>query len=371
MTANSAPPCYLDYAASAPLRPEARQAMIEAMALTGNPSSVHRFGRAARALVESARRRVAALAGVGPGEVVFTSGGSEANALALTGLSVASKIVSAIEHESVPAAAPGAERLPVDADGVADLAALAALLARLPAPALVSLMLVNNETGVIQPVAEAAALVHRAGGLLHCDAVQAAGRLPLDRAALGADLLTLSAHKLGGPAGCGALVVDQRLTLAPLIPGGGQERRRRGGTENLIGIAGFGAAAGLAEADLAAAPRLAALTARLEQGVLAQTPDATIFGAAAPRAPGITCLARPGRPAETQVMALDLAGIAVSAGAACSSGKARTSAVLTAMGVSDALARCAIRVSLGWGSGEGDVARFLEGWGADQNKTWI
>ena len=189
--------------------------MLEAMDIAGNPSSAHRFGRAARARVEGARRAVAALAGAAPAGVVFTSGGSEANTLALSGLAVAARIVSAIEHESVLAAAPAAARLPVDANGVADLAALAALLARLPAPALVSLMLVNNETGVIQPVAEAAALAHRAGGLLHCDAVQAAGRLPVDRAALGADLLTLSAHKLGGPAGVGALVLDERLTLAP------------------------------------------------------------------------------------------------------------------------------------------------------------
>lgn len=363
MTANRHPPCYLDYAASAPLRPEAKAAMLEAMELAGNPSSVHRFGRAARALIERARREVAALAGVGPAGVVFTSGGSEANTLALTGLAVAATIVSAIEHESVLAAAPNAARLPVHQDGTADLAALAALLARLPAPALLSLMLVNNETGVIQPVAEAAALVHRAGGLLHCDAVQAAGRLPLDRAALGADLLTLSAHKLGGPAGVGALILDERLSLAPLIPGGGQERRRRGGTETVIGIAGFAASARLAEAGLADTPRLAALRDHLEREALRRHPEATIFGARAERVAGLTCLARPGLAAETQVMALDLAGIAVSAGAACSSGKSRTSTTLTAMGVAPELAGCAIRVSLGWGSGEGDVERFLGAWG--------
>ncbi|MEI6559347.1 MAG: aminotransferase class V-fold PLP-dependent enzyme [Rhodospirillaceae bacterium] len=363
MTANSQPPCYLDYAASAPLRPEVRVAMAEAMVLTGNPSSPHRFGRTARAALEAARRQVAALAGAAPAGVVFTSGGSEANTLALTGLAVGSRIVSAIEHESVLAAAPGAVRLPVTADGVADLAALEALLARLPAPVLLSLMRVNNETGVIQPVAEAAALVHRAGGLVHCDAVQAAGRLPLDRAALGADLLTLSAHKLGGPAGVGALILDERLALAPLIPGGGQERRRRGGTENLIGIIGFGAAAALAAASLADTPRLAALRDHLECAARRLAPDVVIFGARAPRAAGLTCLARPGRRAETLVMALDLAGVAVSAGAACSSGKTRASAVLTAMAVDDALARCAIRVSLGWASGERDVERFLAAWG--------
>ncbi len=363
MTANSLPPCYLDHAASAPLCAEARAAMLGAMALTGNPSSVHRFGRAARALLEASRRQVAALAGASPAGVVFTSGGSEANSLALTGLAVAARIVSAVEHESVSAAAPTAARLPVDGSGVADLVALEALLAGLPAPALLSLMLVNNETGVIQPVAEAAALVHRAGGLLHCDAVQAAGRLPLDRAALGADLLTLSAHKLGGPMGVGALVLDERLTLAPLIAGGGQERRRRGGTENLIGIAGFGAAAALAGGEIADAPRLAALRADLERGARALAPELRIPGAAAARVAGISCLILPGKAAETQVMALDLAGIAVSAGAACSSGKARASATLSAMGIAADLAACAIRVSLGRGSGRGEVERFLAVWG--------
>ena len=336
--------------------------MIEAMALTGNPSSVHRFGRAARSMIEQARREVAALAGAGPAGVVFTSGGGEANALALSGLPVAARIVSAIEHPSVLAAAPAAERLPVIEAGVVDLAALSVLLARLPAPALVSLMLVNNETGVIQPVAEAAALVHRAGGLLHCDAVQAAGRLPLDRAALGADLLTLSAHKLGGPAGIGALVIDERLTLAPLIPGGGQERRRRGGTENLTGIAGFAAAARLAPAEIADGPRLAALRERLEREARRLAPAVQIFGAAACRVAGIACFAVPGLAAETQVMALDLAGVAVSAGAACSSGKSHLSPTLTAMAIPPALARCALRVSLGRESGEGDVDRFLSAW---------
>ena len=362
MTTNKPEPRYLDYAASAPLRPEARTAMQEAMALTGNPSSAHCFGRAARARVETARRAVAGLAGTAPAGVVFTGSGSEANALALTGLAVASRIVSAVEHESVTAAAPGAAPLPVDRNGLADLAALADLLARLPSPALLSLMLVNNETGVIQPVAEAAALVHRAGGFLHCDAVQAAGRLVLNRAALGADLLTLSAHKLGGPAGAGALVVDERLSLAPLIPGGGQERRRRGGTENLIGIAGFGAAAAIAAAT-PDSPRLATLTERLERGLLARHPDTVIFGAPAARVPGITCVARPGRAAETQVMALDLAGFAVSAGAACSSGKTRGSSVLAAMGTPPELAACAIRISLGWASCEGDIDGLVAAWG--------
>ncbi len=336
--------------------------MIEALTIIGNPSSAHRFGRRARALVESARRQVAALVGSSPAGVVFTSGGSEANTLALIGVTAASRLVSAIEHESVSAAAPQAARLPVDAQGVADLTALEVMLARLPAPTLVSLMLVNNETGVIQPVAEAAARIHRAGGLLHCDAVQAAGRLPLDRAVLGADLLSLSAHKLGGPAGVGALVFDPRLTLTPLIAGGGQERRRRGGTENIIGIAGFGAAAAQAELEIADTPRIADLRDALEFKARARAPDLRIAGSDAARVAGISCLILPGRSAENQLMTLDLAGVAVSAGAACSSGKARGSATLSAMGLAADLAACAIRVSLGRESGKDDVERFLTAW---------
>jgi len=363
MSRPSAPRCYLDYNASAPLRPAVREAMIAVLDLAGNPSSVHGHGRACRSAVEVARRSVAALAGARPAEVVFTSGGTEANALALSGLPVAATVVSAIEHESVLAAAPGALRLPVDGQGVADLAALGALLARLPGLVLVSLMLVNNETGVIQPVAEAAALVHRHGGLLHCDAIQAAGRLPLDRAALGADLLSLSAHKLGGPAGVGALLADERLTLRPLLCGGGQERGRRAGTENLVGIAGFGRAAELAPDDLDAAPRLAAWRDRLERAVRAMVPEVTVCGAGAARVANTSCLALPGVAAGTQVMALDLAGVAVSAGAACSSGKVRSPHVLAAMGFGPELAGGAIRVSLGWASSEDDTARFVAAWG--------
>ncbi len=345
--------------------------MVEAMAVTGNPSSVHRYGRAARAVLERARRAVAALVAAEPAGVVFTSGGSEANTIAVTGLGVAARIVSAVEHDSVRAAAPGAAVVPVDGHGVADLAALEALLASLPAPALVSLMLVNNETGVIQPVAEAAALVHRAGGLLHCDAVQAVGHVGVDCAALGADLLTVSAHKIGGPAGAGALILGERLThaalpLAPLIPGGGQERRRRGGTENLVGIAGFGAAAGLAAGEIVGASRLAALRDHLEREVCRITPAAHIFGAGVERVSGLSCLALPGRSAETQVMVFDLASIAISAGAACSSGKSHLSPTLTAMAIPPALARCALRVSLGRGTGAEDVDRFLAVWGNSQ-----
>lgn len=355
---------YLDHSASSPLRPAARAAVVAALDLTGNPSSVHGAGRAVRRVVEEARAAVARLAGVAPARVVFTAGGTEANNLALRGFPGRRPLVSAVEHDSVLAAAPDAARIPVDARGRADLDALGRLLAGSAAPALVSLMLVNNETGVIQPVQDAARLAHAHGALLHVDAVQAAGRLPLSLSDLGADLMTLSAHKIGGPAGCGALVLAEGVEPDALIRGGGQERGRRAGTENLTGIAGFGAAAALAAEEAAGGSPLAALGQALEARVTAAVPQAVIAGAGAERAGGVSCIALPGVPGETQVMALDLAGFAVSAGAACSSGKVKPSHVLTAMGHGPEVAGCAIRVSLGWTTTAGDVARFADAWTA-------
>jgi len=354
---------YLDHNASAPLKPGVKAAVAAALDLVGNPSSVHGHGRAVRRAVEDARARVAALAGAAPTRVVFTAGGTEANNLALRGFPGRRPIVSAVEHDSVLAAAPDAARIPVDSRGVADLDALERLLSD-GGPALVSLMLVNNETGVIQPVAEAARIAHAHGALLHCDAVQGAGRLPLSMPDLGADLLTLSAHKIGGPAGVGALLLAEGVEPEPLLHGGGQERRRRAGTENLLGIAGFGAAAALALEDMAAAQGLASLRDSLEARALAAVPAARVMGAGAPRVGNVSCLALPGASGETQVMALDLAGIAVSAGSACSSGKVRASHVLRAMGADDSLAGSALRISLGWGSTAEDVDRFLAAWTA-------
>jgi cysteine desulfurase len=357
------PAIYLDYNATAPVRPEAAAAVAAALQAVGNPSSVHGFGRAARRLVEDAREHVAALANARPEEVIFTSGGTEANALALGGTGAARLIVSTVEHESVLRNAPQATALPVGRDGVADLAALAGLLAQgAGQPTLVSLMLANNETGVIQPVAEAAALARRHGALIHCDAVQAAGKIPVDMAALAVDLLSLSAHKLGGPQGSGALVLRDGVRLTALVNGGGQERSRRAGTENVPGIAGFGAAARTAAADLAGAGRIRELRDRLEAGIRAASGRAVVHGAGAPRLPNTSCIGLPGLSAETQMMALDLAGIAVSSGAACSSGKVRASHVLRAMGLSPEEAGCAIRVSLGWRSSASDVDRFLAAW---------
>jgi cysteine desulfurase len=359
-------PTYLDYNATAPLKPAAKAAMIEAMELTGNPSSVHRFGRLARRQLEESRTKVAALAGAPPSRVIFTSGGTEANGLALFGSGRQRALVSAIEHDSVRAAArrlPDAEEIPVAADGFVDLAALGGLLGSDAGDVIVSVMLANNETGVVQPVAEIAALAHARGALVHCDAVQAAGKLSLDMVALGVDLLTISGHKIGGPSGIGALMVRDGLDLVPLMVGGGQERRRRGGTENLTGIAGFGAAAEEAAGDIADQPRLATLRDRIEAAVRALSPRVRVFGADAPRLANTSCLSMPGVASEIQVMAFDLAGVAISAGAACSSGKVAASHVLRAMGVDESEAASAIRVSLGWRSGAADVDAFLQAWG--------
>lgn len=350
---------YLDWNATAPLRPEAATAIANALALGGNPSSVHALGRAARQLVEASREAVAALAGAPPDNVVFTSGGTEANHLALLGAGRARVLVSAVEHSSVLQAMPDAERIVVDGDGRVDPFALAALLASNPTPALVSVMLANNETGVLQPVAEIAATAHAHGALFHCDAVQAAGKISLSPAARGADFLTLSAHKIGGPAGIGALVVAPGVAIAPQLRGGAQERNRRAGTENIAGIAGFAAAA--ASCDPAEYDRVRALRDRLETAL----PDgAVVVAGDAPRLPNTSSIAMPGVPAETQVIALDLDGVMVSAGSACSSGKVGPSHVLAAMGLAPDIARATIRVSLGWSTTEAEISHFLDAWTA-------
>ncbi len=351
-------PCYFDHNATTPPRPETVEAVSHALGAWGNPSSVHSYGRAARRIVEDSRRHVGGLVGVDPAAVVFTSGGTEANNLALRGCGRARILVSAIEHLSVLEAANNIELIPVDENGVVDLKALQATLGD-GGDTVVSVMLANNETGVIQPVSRAAALAHEAGALFHCDAVQGAGRLKLDFSTLGADLMTLSAHKIGGPKGAGALIAADHVRLGAINRGGGQERGRRSGTENVPGIAGFGAAAEQASAEVASAGNLAALRDRLEERVLAEIPGARIVGAGAARLPNTSCIALPGISAETQIMALDLAGFAVSAGSACSSGKVKPSHVLAAMGFDNDIAACAIRVSLGAGNSEADIEGFV------------
>ena len=367
---------YFDWNATTPLRPEAMAALADALAVTGNPSSVHAEGRAARKLVERAREQVAQLVGARPADVIFTGSGTEANMLALTpAIETAGEkrprdklLMSAIEHSSVRAGGrfsrDAIEDIAVDADGRVNLAALAEAVSKASRP-LVSLMLANNETGVVQPVAEAAAIVHAAGGLLHVDAVQAAGRIAVNIGALGADLLTLSGHKIGGLKGVGALVRGREDIhfSDPLIRGGGQERGARAGTENVAGIVAFGAAAEVAHRQLAEeAAHMRGLRDLLEEGLRAISPQAIIFGDSAERLPNTTLFALAGVKAETAVIAFDLDGVAVSSGAACSSGKVQPSHVLAAMGVSPPLIRGAVRVSLGWTTTKADVERFLGAW---------
>lgn len=360
---------YLDHNATTPLRPEARAAMAAAMELCGNPSSVHAEGRRARAIIETAREQVAALVNAKPLEVVFTSGATEANNWVIGAGSWDTILSCAIEHDSVrgPIAAAAAEKvdLGVASSGVVaveEIARFALADARAGGRTLVVLQMANNETGVVQPVAGVAAFARDHGLVVHTDAVQAAGKVSIDFKALGPDMMSLSGHKLGGPAGVGALIIRDGMKLGSLITGGGQERRRRSGTENLIGIAGFGAAAKAANQGLADTSRIAALRDKLEAGINALTPGAVIVGAEAPRLPNTTSVALLGTAAETLVIKLDLAGIAVSAGAACSSGKVGVSHVLAAMGLGPEIASSAIRVSLGWNTSESDVAAFLETW---------
>ena len=357
-------PAYLDWNATAKLRPEARAAVLTALEASGNPSSVHGAGRAARRLVEHAREQVAALVGVQSGDVVFTSGGTEANALALSPGLGDVLLVSAIEHPSVRSGGRfgSVQEIAARADGTVDLDDLKRRLAGAARP-LVSLMLANNETGIVQPVARAAEIVHEAVGLLHVDAVQGPGRIDCDFRALGADLMTLSGHKIGGPLGAGALIKRETLDIAPLIKGGGQERGARAGTENVPGIAGFGAAAqAVSRAKVEEAARMALLRERLEAGLQAVAPRAVIFGAGASRLPNTTLFSVPGMKAETAVIAFDLEGVAVSSGAACSSGKVAPSHVLAAMGVPEGLARGAIRLSLGYSTAQGEIDAFLKAW---------
>ena len=365
-------PIYFDHNATTPLDPRVLEAMLPYLtdAAYGNPSSVHRFGRAARQALDSAREQVAALVGAQSSQLFFTSGGTEADNLALKGFAQrypAKRIlVSSTEHAAViePADALArqgiaVEKLPVDAQGRVDPSALDAQL-RQGDVGLVSVMWANNETGVIQDIPAIAQRVQAAGGALHCDAVQAAGKLPLDFAGSGAQLMTLSAHKIYGPRGIGALIVDKTLELEPLQHGGGQEKGMRGGTENLAAAVGFGIAAELARQELEQrATHARHLRDRLQAG-LREIPGTVIFGDGAERLPNTVQFGTPGFESETLLMSLDRKGIAVSSGSACHSGKTEPSHVLMAMGVEKGLALSAIRVSFGQGNTAAEVDRFLE-----------
>lgn len=367
MTAAQKSRIYLDYNATAPVIPEAQEAVRLALSETGNPSSVHSEGRAAHRRLEEARAIVAAAVGGRSGDVTFTSGGTEANALALHAQRYDHLIVSAIEHESIlrNAQAIGAQLdpIPVDQTGIVDLGALQKLLALCKGKTLVSVMLANNETGVIQPVAEVVRLVREADAHIHCDAVQALGKLPCDLKALNVDSLAISAHKFGGPPGVGALVTRAQFPLLPFLHGGGQENRRRAGTQNLPAIMGLAAAAKCLPQRLADQPRQADLRNHLESQIRTQAKNAVFYGAEATRLANTSCIGMPFMVAETQVMALDMAGFAVSAGSACSSGKVTVSHVLQAMGADEQAARQAIRVSIGPETSRQDIDRLCDAWG--------
>ncbi len=376
---------YLDWNASAPIYPEVVEAMSKALLEGGNASSVHHEGRNAHGWIDTAREQVAQLINANPRDIVFTSGGSEANSLALSGLvangTVDRIIISAVEHPSVMASAnlQGVEVsiIPVDGNGIVELDALEACLTKAVAAnerTLVSIMWANNETGVIQPIEDIVKLVHANESLVHCDAVQALGKIPVDFTACGVDLMSLSAHKIGGPQGAGALVVRSSVVLSPMFRGGGQELSRRAGTENLGGIVGFGRAAELITSDNSGA-EIASLRSQLESEIKKLRSDVVIFGEDQNRLPNTTCAALNGTTAEALLIMLDLSGIAVSSGSACSSGKVATSHVLSAMGVDDDVAKAAIRISYGRTTTAQDIEKFLNAWSkavgttAKQNAT--
>jgi cysteine desulfurase len=354
---------YLDFNASTPLRPGVMTAMTEVMQHYGNPSSIHKFGRAARARIESARDILAEHLEVQPTQVVFTSGGTEANNLIIQAAEKqgCTILMSAIEHESVEHSAPKALKIPVQADGLIDLAVLEKMLSPyMDSKLLVSVMLANNETGVIQPIVEIAKLVHEYGGKLHCDGVPAFTKLPFSYKSLNADYLTISAHKIGGPKGCGAIVLPLDEQLPSLIHGGGQEKGHRAGTENILGIVGFAKALEDSREDNWS--EIEKLRHDLEDLIAKEHPDAPIYGKNSPRLPNTSYLGMPGIPTQTQLMAFDLEGFAVSSGSACSSGKIAPSHVLKAMGYNDNQASEAIRVSLGWTTTKQQIEDFARAW---------
>ena len=337
--------------------------MLQKLTHPGNASAIHKAGRTARRDIEEARQQIVQLVNAGPQSVIiFTSGATEANNLVLKGTDCERILVSAIEHPSVLQARPDKEIIPVLSNGIIDLAALDKILEGNDRSTLISVMLVNNETGIIQPIDKVMEIAKRRGALVHTDAVQAAGRLPVDLKKLGVDYLTLSAHKIGGPQGVGCLVLSNCVSVVPQISGGNQEKNMRAGTENLAGIAGFGKAAELAARDMSAFQKLSVLRDKIEAELKRIAPTVHFFGKDVPRVANTTMFALPGASSETQLIALDLAGICVSNGSACASGTVKASHVLKAMGASESEAGSSLRVSLGWNSTEKDVDYFLQKW---------
>jgi len=354
---------YLDHNATTPLKPAVREVMLQKLSNPGNASAIHKAGRTARRDIEEARQKIARLVNTGPQAViVFTSGATEANNLVLKGSGCERLLVSAIEHPSVLQACSDKEIIPVLSSGVIDLGALDKMLEGNHRTTLISVMLVNNETGIIQPLDKVMEIAKRRGALVHTDAVQAAGRLKLDVQELGVDFITLSAHKIGGPQGAGCLIMSNCVSVVPQINGGNQEKNMRAGTENVAGIVGFGVAAELAVQDMAEFQKLAVLRDKVEAALQKIAPAIRIFGANIPRVANTTMFSLPGASSETQLIALDLAGICVSNGSACASGTVKASHVLKAMGVSDAEAGSSLRISLGWNSTEKDVDYFIQKW---------
>lgn len=355
---------YLDYNATTPARPEVVERMSKLLTEPHNASSVHFYGREGKKYLENARQTIAQAVNAWKNEVVFASCGTEANNAVLRGESTRRVFVSAVEHSSIVKTVPDAERIPVDANGIVQLDALATLLAQDDKPALVSVMLANNETGAIQPVAEVVKTCRAWGGdvLLHTDAAQALGKIPVDFSMLGVDMMTVSAHKLGGPQGAAALILRNDLPIKPLLTGGGQELGRRAGTENVAAISGFGLAVELAEKDTAQWQQIRGWLDAMEAEILAHAPNALVFGREVARLPGTSCIAMPGVGSETQLMAFDLAGVAISAGSACSSGKIEASHVIKAMGFGQEVAGTAIRISGGWNTTEADIHKATAEW---------
>lgn len=358
---------YLDFNATAPVLPAVVDAVTHALSVTGNPSSVHQHGREARHLVQMARQNVAAAVDTSPENVIFTSGGTESNNVALRSATSAADgtemLVASTEHDSVLATAGGrTPLLPVQQNGLLDLQVLDERLAALAGRAVVSTMLANNETGIIQPIPAIAEIVHAHDGLLHCDAVQAVGKIPVSFPDLGADSMAITAHKFGGPKGVGALVLRSGLDFEPEIIGGGQEEGRRSGTENVASIAGFGAAAALVPELLSHASRLASMRDDLQSQLKETASPVYVAGENVDRLPNTLSVTMPGVPGDTQVMSFDLEGISISSGAACSSGKVSISHVLAAMGIDPEVAKCAVRISLGPSTQDQHIEKFLSIW---------
>ncbi|MBM3618912.1 MAG: cysteine desulfurase [Alphaproteobacteria bacterium] len=355
---------YLDYNATTPVRPEVAARVAALLAEPHNASSVHFYGREGKKYLENARETIARAVNAFKNEIVFTSSGTEANNFVLRAEASRRILVSAIEHSSIVKTVPDAERIPVDSRGMVQVDALAEMLRKEQKPALVSVMLANNETGVIQPIAEIVKACRASGvdTLVHTDAAQALGKIPVDFSGLGVDMMTISAHKLGGTHGAAALVLRNDLPIKPLLTGGGQELGRRAGTENVAAVSGFGLAVELAMQDVAQQARVRGWLDTLEEELLAYSEGAIVFGRGVPRLPGTTCISMPGVSSETQLMSFDLANIAVSAGSACSSGRIESSHVIRAMGYDNAVATTAIRISGGWNTTEDDIRRIAAEW---------